>query len=107
MILPISFHLEIEEMEYSDGEIELITESVVNYQWKVNGEPQPQVTGNVLSLENNEFVAEGENDQKVEVEVTLQSECGASITQTFIVIRDLVETTPTGTPSKCKSESKH
>ena len=103
MLMQLSFHLEIKEMEYSNGEIELFTESVVSYHWSVNGVPQPQATGNVLSLDK-ELVEDDQNDGKIEVEVTVQSQCGATVTRTFVIVRDSVEASPT--PTSCKSESK-
>ena len=93
-------------MDYSNGEIELSTESVLSYHWRVNGVPQPQALERSLSYLLTTMNLYSRNDEKLKlklvcrVNVVLPSHEPLSS-----IVRDSVEVTPTSTT--CESESKH
>ena len=78
---------EIISMELSDQEVRLVTRFAVHYIWKVNGELQPELSGDMLSLDDNQLDAMDEHNQTIEVEVTAYSQCGASTTKSLFIQR--------------------
>ena len=74
-------------MELSNQEVQLVAEFAALYVWKVNGELQPELTEDMLTLDNDQLDATDEHNQTIEVEVTVYSQCGASTTKSLIIQR--------------------
>ena len=60
---------EITSMELADQEIRLVAEFAVHYVRKVNGEIQPELTKDMLALDNDQLDAADEHNRAIEVEV--------------------------------------